>query len=72
LGLDHDRGCDVIWNMIHIGMLDDSRKEILYQELLKLKDLHHENTNTISEVWKKDENNLVFITDAFFGGSIRQ
>lgn len=53
-------------------MLENSQKEKLYQEILKLKDLHHENINSISDIWIKDEDSLVFITDSFVGGSIRQ
>ena len=36
-----------------------------------MKFLRHENINTISEVWLKDKD-LMFITDSYFGGSIRQ
>jgi hypothetical protein len=93
VGLDHDRGCDVIWNVINITNLTKEHQEKLYEELLRMKNLKHENINTISEVWLKDkessemknskheyiifelalkEKELVFITDSFFGGSIRQ
>ena len=72
LGLDHDRGCDVIWNVINISSLTEEQQKKIYNEFVKMKNLKHENINTISEVWLKDENSLVFITDSFFGGSIRQ
>lgn len=72
LGLDHDRGCDVIWNVINISSLTEEQQKKIYSEFVKMKNLKHENINTISEVWLKDENSLVFITDSFFGGSIRQ
>jgi hypothetical protein len=72
LGLDHDRGCDVIWNVINISPLTEEQQDKLYEEFVKMKNLKHENINTISEVWLKDQHSLVFITDSFFGGSIRQ
>ena len=72
LGLDHDRGCDVIWNVINISTLKENQQVMLYEQFLKMKNLKHENINTISEVWVKDGQSLVFITDSFFGGSIRQ
>lgn len=72
LALDHDRGCDVIWNIIHVFALSDHRKELFLKELVKLKDLHHENVNTILDVWEQGNNNIIFISDHFVGGSIRQ
>lgn len=72
LGMDHDRGCHVIWNVINVSHLEEEQIEKLYYNLLSYKDLKHENINTISDVWLKDECSLVFITDSFFGGSIRQ
>ena len=70
-GLDHDRGCDVIWNVIDISEMNQDQQEKLFVALTKMKNLRHENINTISEVWLK-EGNLIFITDSFYGGSIRQ
>jgi hypothetical protein len=70
--MDHDRGCDVIWNVINVSNLEKIQKEKLLNDLLKLKELKHENINTISEVWIRDSNYFVFITDSFFGGSIRR
>lgn len=39
---------------------------------MKLKELHHDNVNFILDVWQQDENYLIFISDYFVGGSIRQ
>jgi len=72
LGVDHDRGRDIIWNIIDISNLPENNKENLLFEFEKLKQLQHENINLISGVWKRNSDQLVFITDRFVGGSIRQ
>jgi len=71
LGFDHDRGRDIIWNIIDISNITETNKENLLIEFEKLKLLHHDNINGISDVWKRNSE-LVFITDSFVGGSIRQ
>ncbi len=71
-GIDHDRGCDVTWNVINIANFNEKQKDNLLYELTKLKELKHENINSIADIWKKDDNNIIFITDSFVGGSIRQ
>ncbi len=71
LGMDQDRGCDIIWNVLNTSNLDSSKIEKLYCGLKSLKNLKYENINTLLDVWKKD-NSMVFISDSFFAGSIRQ
>ena len=51
--------------------LNEEKKLKLFDEFQKLKKLSNENIYTIIDVWR-EENNFVFITDSFDGGSIRQ
>ena len=61
-----------MWNKVNICSLNQEQEEKLYKEFIKLKELKNENINTISEVWIKDNSSMIFITDSFFAGSIRQ
>jgi hypothetical protein len=46
---------------------------MLFQEFDCLKQLNHENILELNDVWIKESNDkLIFITDYFSGGSIRQ
>lgn len=55
-------------------MQEDEKRTQLYEEILKLKELSHshDNISTIKDVWlTTNKQGLVFITDYYFGGSIR-
>jgi hypothetical protein len=46
---------------------------MLFNEFNRLKQLNHENILEINDVWiKESQDKLIFITDYFSGGSIRQ
>ena len=46
---------------------------MLFYEFNRLKQLNHENILEINDVWvKESKDKLIFITDYFSGGSIRQ
>ena len=47
-------------------------KKILLSEFSKYKTFHHENVSTLIDFWEKDKNTIIFITDYFSSGSIRQ
>ncbi len=53
VGLDHDRGCDVIWNVINITNLTKEHQEKLYEELLRMKNLINDNIYKFSVVLLK-------------------
>ena len=61
-----------MWNKVNTSSLSSDQEEKLYKEFLKMKELKNENINTISDVWIKDKSSMIFITDSFFAGSIRQ
>ena len=45
---------------------------MLFKEFDRLKQLNNENILEINDVWVKESDKLIFITDYFSGGSIRQ
>lgn len=69
MGLDHDRGCDVIWNELKIPDQPTIFKQ-LSQDFKSLEKLKHEYINPILDSWlQKDK--LVFMTESWVGSSIR-
>jgi len=73
LGFDHDRACDVIWNIIDVSSLSIENKNKLLDEFSRIKQLKHENILVINDFWLKESGDkLIYITDYLTGGSIRQ
>jgi hypothetical protein len=72
LGIDHDRGCIVLWNVLNISCLDDFEKKILLNEFEIFKNIRNDNISAIIDYWEKDSNFFIFITDHFSTGSLRQ
>ena len=70
----------MIWNTIDISCLSEGinifqKEQIkeLFNEFNRLKELNHDNILEINDVWvKESKDKLIFITDYFSGGSIRQ
>ena len=67
-GIDRDRGCNIIWNEVKI--LEHERLLYLLQQFTLLKELKHENINSIIDVWISKER-LIFMTESWAGSSIR-
>jgi hypothetical protein len=57
---------------LNISCLDDFEKETLLNEYEIFKNIRNENISAIIDYWKKDSNFLIFITDHFSSGSLRQ
>ena len=74
IGIDNDRGCEIIWNEIEIKTINEKNSKKLYNEIKRLKSLSKEDCiNTIQDCWLRDDQNcIVFITDCFGMGTLRQ
>ena len=74
IGIDNDRGCEIIWNEIEIKSINENNSKKLYNEIKRLKSLSKEDCiNTIQDCWlTNDQNSIVFITDCFGMGTLRQ
>lgn len=68
MGIDRDRGCQVIWNELRIA--DSNRIKVLFEEFIALKSLKHENINSVLDTWITKEK-IVFMTESWAGSSIR-
>ena len=71
MAIDHDRGCDVLWNVLNVSSLTNENKDIILSDFNIFKKFQHENISTLIDFWEK-ENYIIFITDYFSSGSIRQ
>ena len=73
-GLDNDRGCEIIWHELNVSSIDDIKTENVYNEIKRIKSISKEEClNTITDVWLRDDKRvIVFITDCFGMGTIRQ
>ena len=73
-GLDNDRGCEIIWHELNVSSIDDIKTENIYNEIKRIKLISKEDClNTIIDVWLRDDKRvIVFITECFGMGTVRQ
>ncbi len=57
---------------MNISSLNKEKKLTILGEFHKFKNLHHENISALIDFWEKDSNTIIFITDYFSSGSLRQ
>lgn len=69
---DSQEGKEVAWNIITLNILKDEEIKNIEHEISTLKKLKHERIlNYISGWYDEDNNEVVFITELFSGGSLR-
>lgn len=69
---DTDQGIDVAWNAIDIGVLPNTEKTRIIQEVQLLQKLEHKNIINFYGSWfSKEKNQVVFITEIMTSGTLK-
>ncbi|RLN97746.1 hypothetical protein BBJ28_00013886 [Nothophytophthora sp. Chile5] len=69
---DTDQGIDVAWNAIDIGLLPNTEKTRIIQEVQLLQKLEHKNIINFYGSWfSKEKNQVVFITEIMTSGTLK-
>nr|CCA14558.1 serine/threonine protein kinase putative [Albugo laibachii Nc14] len=69
---DTDQGIDVAWNAIGIGLLPNTEKTRIIQEVQLLQKLEHKNIINFYGSWFcKEKNQVVFITEIMTSGTLK-
>lgn len=72
-GLDDENGTEIAWNVIKLNHLSKQDRTRINKEINLIKQLKHKNILDLSQAWlNKEKGEVVFITELFTGGSLRQ
>jgi serine/threonine protein kinase len=72
-GYDFDNGREIAWNVINVGKMSEEEVQRIKEEVDLIKKLKHQSIINYIAGWiNENKNEVVFITDIYSGGSLKQ